>query len=52
MGRMEEAYAHLERAKGLNPYDAVTYGYFADLLRHEGKFREAIAHLEKAVASM
>ena len=27
----------------------MTYGYFADLLRHEGKFREAIAHLKKAV---
>jgi tetratricopeptide (TPR) repeat protein len=49
LGRMQEAYTHLEHARGLNPYDAVTYGYFADLLRHEGKNREALANLEKAV---
>ena len=49
MGRMQEAYTHLEHAQNINSFDSTTFGYTADLLRSEGRSDEAIQNLRKAV---
>ncbi len=50
MGKDDIAERLLERARAGDPYDATTHGYIADLRRHQGRLRDAAAHLEQAVA--
>ncbi len=50
MGKDDIAERLLERARAADPYDATTHGYIADLRRHQGRLRDAAAHLEQAVA--
>jgi len=49
MGKDDIAERLLERARAADPYDATTNGYIADLRRHQGRLRDAVAHLEQAV---
>lgn len=48
-GRDDLAEQALERARAIDPYDATTHGYIADLRRHQGRMRDAAGHLEQAV---
>lgn len=50
MGKDDIAERLLEHARASDPYDATTHGYFADLRRHQGRLKEACAHLEQAVS--
>ena len=47
--RREEAQAHLDRARSNDPFDAITYGIQADMLRNQQQFQEAVPYLRKAV---
>jgi tetratricopeptide (TPR) repeat protein len=48
-GRDDVAERLLERARAADAYDATTHGYLADLRRHQGRLRDAVAHLEQAL---
>ncbi len=50
MGKDDIAERLLERARTVDPYDATTHGYLADLRRHQNRLREAASHLEQAVS--
>ena len=49
LNRHEEAQAHLDRARSNDPFDAITYGIQADILRNKQELAEAIPYLRKAV---
>lgn len=48
-GREDLAEQALERARAIDPYDATTHGYIADLRRHQNRLRDSLTHLEQAV---